>query len=304
MDGFVRSQECRELLSALGVHAVLSSEELHAWRLSGVERLYLANGDTAVFKYALRPFLDEHRVLAHLREHGVPVPELRATTTRNGMLGMLLKDLGPPIREPTEQDAAAAAVRLHAALAPTWLDTLDEAALAALPGQTLARLEDLQAAGRFPHAGDLLDALTALDRIATSRAVGADRPPFGFCHGELHPSAVHVTAHGYHVLDFAMALRGPGLLDLAAWSGLRKPANPSGTRRLMQAYVHAGGDPAALTDRGGLPPERWALGWHRIQAAHWLLGCATNGIDPPDTDARHTTVLRRQLTSAAELLAT
>jgi hypothetical protein len=67
--------------------------------------------------------------------------------------------------------------------------------------------------------------------------------------------------------------------------------------------VHAGGHPEALSDRGGLPAEYWVLGWHRVQAAHWLLSCATTiGIDGPDTDARHVTVLRRQLTGALDLL--
>lgn len=40
----------------------------------------------------------------------------------------------------------------------------------------------------------------------------------------------------------------------------------------------------------------------RVQAAHWLLDCAVTGIDGPDTDARHITVLRRQLTGALDLL--
>jgi len=44
----------------------------------------------------------------------------------------------------------------------------------------------------------------------------------------------------------------------------------------------------------------WAS-WHRIHAAHWLLNCAVTGIDAPDTDQRHITVLRRQLTGALNL---
>lgn len=302
MDSFVRQRECRMLLADLGIPVFASSEQIRIWRLSGVERLHLPDGSTVVFKYAVAPFTNEHKVLDNLTGQNVPVPELRSSTVRAGLLGMILEDLGPSIREPTKQEAASAAVRVHAASAPNWLGSLDEATLATLPGEALTRLERLRTAGRFPHAGDLLDVLSALDRVAQSRAVGAEQPPFGFCHGELHPTAVHIGMNGWRVLDFAMALRGPGLLDLAAWSGLRKPAEPARTRRLIEAYVQSGGHPAALADRGGMPVERWALGWHRIQAAHWLLGCAANGIDPPDTDARHTTVLRRQLTGAVELL--
>jgi aminoglycoside/choline kinase family phosphotransferase len=303
LEGFVRSRQRRSLLAALGVPAVVDSEPIRIWRLSGVERLRLPDEASVVFKYATAPFTGEHEVLAELYRQGQPVPRVRAATVADGMLAMILDDLGRPIREPTELDAAVAAVRLHDATAPTGLDTLDEPALAALPSRSLACLEQLQAAGRYTDTSDLRDHLTALADVAATRATGADRPPFGLCHGELHPSAVHIGQDGWRVLDFAMALHGPGLLDLAAWSGLRRPPDPPRTRALIERYVHTGGHPDALADRGGLPAEYWALGWHRVQAAHWLLDCAIAGIDGPDTDARHITVLRRQLTGAVDLLA-
>jgi hypothetical protein len=304
MDGFVRSRECRSLLAALGIPAVVTSEPIRIWRLSGVERLRLPCGSSVVFKHAVAPFTSEHDVLADLAEQGVPVPILRAATLLDGMLGMIMDDLGTPLREPTEREAAIAAVHLHAANPPTWLDTLDEPSLAALPGRALTCLDQLAAAGRYGDTGDLRHHLAALDDLVPVLAAGAERPPFGLCHGELHPSAVHIGPNsGWRLLDFAMALVGPGLLDLASWSGLRRPADPPTTRRLIEQYVRAGGHHEALTDRGGLPAEYWALGWHRVQAAHWLLDCAVTGIDGPDTDARHIEILRRQLTSAIELLA-
>jgi hypothetical protein len=194
-------------------------------------------------------------------------------------------------------------VRLHATTPAPWLDALGEPELAALPSQALACLGQLQVAGRFPDASDLLGHLTALDQMAPTRATGAARPPVGPCHGELHPSALHVSPAGWHLLDFAMAFTGPGLLDLAAWSGLRRPADPPRTRRLITQYVHSGGHRDALVHRGGLAAEHWALGWHRVQAATWLLTCAATGADEPATDPRHLPVLRRQLTSARQLLA-
>lgn len=301
MDGFVRSRQRLAVLRALDV-AMVASEPIRIWRLSGVERLRLHDESSVVFKYAVAPFLDEHVVLTDLSRQGVPVPAVRAATMVDGMLGMILEDLGEPVRDATEHDAAAAAVRVHAAEAPAGLDRFGERELAALPGQALDYLNQLQAAGRFRDAEDLRHHLTALDHVAAQRAAGADQKPFGLCHGELHPSAIHIGHHGWRVLDFAMALHGPGLLDLAAWSGLRPPADPPRTRALIERYVLAGGHPDAMAERGGLPAERWVLGWHRVQAAHWLLGCAVHGVDAPDTDNRHVTVLRRQLADARDLL--
>ncbi|MGI9002841.1 MAG: hypothetical protein ACR2GH_14460 [Pseudonocardia sp.] len=278
-------------------------EPIRVWRLSGVERLR-AIGTSVVFKYALPPFTGEHRVLTWVAAQGVPVPEVRAAMTLDGMLGMILDDLGPPVRAPTEHDATALAAHLHTVAPAPWLDRLGEPDLAALPGRALACLDQLRATGRFADADDLVGWLHRLDRMAETRAVGAERPPFGQLHGELHPTAVHISATGRYLLDFAMAITGPGLLDLAAWSGLRLPANPARTRWLIEQYVHHGGHPDAVTDRGGLPAERWTLGWHRVEAAHWLLSCGADGIDAPDTDPRHIVVLRRQLTGALDLLAT
>ncbi|MET9263749.1 hypothetical protein [Amycolatopsis sp. NPDC004079] len=301
MDGFVRSRQRLAVLSDLGV-PVVTSDPIRIWRLSAVERLRLRDGTSVVFKYALAPFTGEHIVLADLARHGIRVPAVRAATVIDGMLGMILEDLGDPVRDPTEHDAAAAAVHLHGADVPAGLDRLGERDLAALPGQALAYLDQLQADGRYGDSRDLRNLLAALAQVAARRAAGAERPPFGLCHGELHPSAIHIGPGGWRVLDFAMALHGPGLLDLASWPGLRRPADPPSTRSLIEQYIRAGGHPAALDDRGDLPAERWALGWHRVQAAHWLLGCAIHGIDTPDTDTRNATVLRRQLSGAVDLL--
>jgi hypothetical protein len=74
MDGFVRSRECRSLLAALGVPAVVNSEPIRIWRLSGVERLRLPGGSSVVFKYAVAPFTSEHDVLADLAEQAYRCP--------------------------------------------------------------------------------------------------------------------------------------------------------------------------------------------------------------------------------------
>jgi len=38
---------------------------------------------------------------------------------------------------------------------------------------------------------------------------------------------------------------------------------------LIGEYVKAGGPPEAGAPRGGLPAERWALGWHRVWVSDW-----------------------------------
>lgn len=293
----------RHLIAQVGLpERRVVGELIREWRLSGVERLHLPDGDSVVFKFAHEPLVTEHLVLSSLAAQGLPVPTVRAAMVLDGMLGMVLDDLGASTQEPTDRDAAIAAVRLHAAVTPMRLEQFGERDLATLPSRALACLNQLQASGRYRDTSDLRDNLAALDRVAKTRVVGAERPPFGFCHGELHPTVLHITPTGWWLLDFAMSVIGPGLFDLAAWSGLRNPADPVRTRRLGERYVQAGGHPDALVDRGGLPAERWALGWHRLQAAHWLLNCGTNGIDEPDVDQRHITVLRRQLAGAVDLL--
>ena len=63
----------------------------------------------------------------------------------------------------------------------------------------------------------------------------------------------------------------PGLLDLASWHGTVGDTDPVQLRELIGAYVTAGGHRAALTERGGLAAEAWALGWHRMWAVEWFM---------------------------------
>jgi hypothetical protein len=292
---------CHHLADLAGVR-VTARDPIRVWALSGVERLHLADGSTAVLKYAVPPFTREREALAAAAAGGVPTPALRTWTVSGGMLGMLLEDLGHPTRDADAADAADAAARLHAIQYVPSLAWLGETALAQLPGQAIGHLNDLWTVGRYPGTGDLLTRLLALDIAAPTRAAGAERPPFGLCHGELHPTSVHVGAGGWRLVDFGMAHNGPGLLDLATWYGTRTPPDPATLRQLIDRYVAAGGHPGAHADRGGLDAAGWALAWHRIHAAAWLLEQAAARVFSPDTDARHVQVLRRQLAGAVDLL--
>ena len=296
------SEICHELTATTQLGAPVRREPIRIWQLSGVERLHLCGGRTVVFKYASSPFTTEDHLLRFAESHGVPVSALYASTVRDGVLGMILEDLGAPDRDATDATAAEAAARLHITGPMPDAPTLGRAELQNLPSTARANLAKLQAECRFPNVDDIRQALTTLERIAGRRAIGAEQPPFGFCHGELHPTSLHIGSTGWRLVDFAKAHNGPGLLDLATWHGTRLPPNLPRMRRLITAYIAAGGPVTARGHRGGVPPENWALGWHRIHAAAWYLKQAAHNINDPTTDPACIPVIRRQLTSAVRLL--
>ncbi|MGN9920712.1 phosphotransferase [Micromonospora palomenae] len=194
-----------------------TSEVIRIWELSGVERLHLTTDTSLIFKFAVKPFTTEADILINLAGHGIPVVAVQAWAIRGHTLGMLMEDLGVPVRTATEKDAATMAALLHATPVLGHLDTFDEEALTSLPERGLAALAALQCQGRFLKAWDISRALQRLAPCAKALAAGAERPPFGVCHGELHPTSLHLGTKGTRLLDLAKAFNGPGLLDLATW---------------------------------------------------------------------------------------
>jgi hypothetical protein len=280
----------------------LRRQPIQAWELSAVERLYFSDGTSVICKVAAAPFTGEATLLQTLNERGARVPFLYGYARRPQTLGMLMDDLGDATRTATTAEAAATARWVHATTGITGLPAYDQTGLARLPEQALHALACLRQQGRFPDAGLIEKLLQRLAEIAPRRAEGAERPPFGLCHGEFHRSSLHVSRAGCRLVDWAKAFIGPGLLDLATWFGTRTPPEPRLLTQLIRAYVSAGGHPDTGADRGGLPATRWALGWHRIWAASWFLTTAADGHHQPDTDRRHTQVVFRQLHGAMHLL--
>jgi hypothetical protein len=233
-----------------------------------------------VFKYADAPFDREHLALELAERYGIPVPHVHAAQTAPGVLAMVLEDVGNPLREANEEDSARAAVRLHAPVAVAdnpWLPLMDYAALAAMPRRMALSLNTLGLSEAAQTAAMLGDA-------APWRITGAELPPFGLCHSEFHPTSLHIGPYGWHLLDFARAFKGPGLIDLASGHGTLDDPDPDRTSSLIECYVSAGGDKWALTPRGGLDPASWALGWHRIWVADWFteqikMGWAHGAVD-------------------------
>jgi hypothetical protein len=282
----------RRLCVQAGLPAPVDRTPIRVWELSGVERLHLPSGAAVILKYSRPPFTDERHALSQAAFR-VPVPAVIAATMHRGVAAMLLVDLGETSRKADLRDAATAAARLHDGGCGAGLADLDEFALRSMPAQMLDTLDLLQ------HADPVADAVRALlirlDKVAGARTVGAWRPPYGMCHGELHHTAIHIDESGWWLLDLATAHNGPGLLDLASWFGTRAHPDAIAMRSLISLYVEAGGHPDAHADRGGLPAPIWAMAWHRVCAANWQLHHA------PDSEAR-LLVAARQLRIAAALM--
>lgn len=296
MDATDSAELLPPLLKAAGITPEPIREPVRVWARSGVERLRMAGGGSVVFKYAEEPFDHEHQALTLAAGNRLPVPELIAAHTVPGLLGMLMEDLGQPVREADQDDAARAAVALHRVrvTAAAWLPRLGETVLADLPGRITAR------AVRLSLPSDIVDVCMAIAPRVQQLAQGAELPPFGFCHSEFHPTSLHIGAKGWRLLDFARAFTGPGLLDLASWQGTTTEPDPDAVAALISDYISAGGPPEAAAERGGLPAQDWALGWQRVWACDWYAEQIERGWAGSEIGA-WADAISRHLAEAAEL---
>lgn len=283
------------LLAAADLDLDPMREKIRVWARSGVERLVFPDGGSAVFKYAEAPFDREHLALREAADAGVPVPAVIAAHTVDGLLGMILEDLGQPVREAEDRDGADAAAVLHHAPISARLARLDAAELTNLPSRMLARAKSCSL------TEPTIDAAIELAAASARRAEGTETPPFGLCHSEFHPTSLFITEGGWRLLDFARAFVGPGLLDLASWYGTLDAPDPDRLSALIDQYVTAGGANGAFDDRGGLPAASWALGWHRIWAAEWFSEQIERGWAGADPTG-WTNAIERHALEAAELL--
>ncbi|MGV9567721.1 aminoglycoside phosphotransferase family protein [Streptomyces sp. NPDC003480] len=301
MDATLNAELLDNLLT-LANRTCASREQVRVWSMSGVERLTFTDGSTAIFKYARRPFDREDQALRLAKTLGAPVPSVHASAVLDGWLGMLLEDLGAPIREADDLDGAAAAVVLHRTRTAAALPVLDQEGLRGLPTRALEHLGHLRKADRWEESHDIEDALDRIAQAAEARSAGATLGPFGWVHSEFHPTSLHIGRRGWRLLDFARAFTGPGLLDLASWHGTLDDPDPVRLRVFLETYVTEGGTPDALAERGGLPAEKWALGWHRVWAVEWFMEQSIRWINDPATDPAYIKAVRRHLTDVLHLL--
>lgn len=286
-----------QLLAYAGLFGNLVREPVRVWAHSGVERLWFPGHVSVIFKYADAPFDREHIVLKLLERQGIPVPRVHAVETMSGGLAMLMDDLGDPLGTASDDIGAKAAARLHAVNLrkdDAELPVLDGARLAVMPNYIAASLARL--------------GLTEDERIARtialaarSRLEGVTMAPFSLCHSEYHPSSVHIGSQGWHLLDFARAFIGSGLLDLASWYGTIDEPDTDRLSNLIERYICAGGHTTAASKRGGLDAASWALGWHRIWITYWYLQQIDMGWAKGNEQTWITTITRH-LGEAANLL--
>lgn len=266
------------------------------WRFSSVWRIRVPGGGTAIYKEAHRPLDREHAALRCAAAAGIPVPRVLAAVQRDGRLGMIMTDLGEPGRTADDADAAAIAAALHRCPGSEDLPVLGAAGLAAMPGRIAARARET---GLPPEAPAMAGRLQA---EARRLAAPAETPPFGLCHREFHPDSVIIRDGRQYVYDLARAFRGPGLIDLASWHGTVTAPDPRALAALIAAYADAGGHPSALDHRAGLPPEAWALGWHRVWACDWFCQQLAMGWADDGTLPAYAAAIVRHLDEALRLL--
>ncbi|MEV0211290.1 aminoglycoside phosphotransferase family protein [Streptomyces sp. NPDC050788] len=296
------SAELLDNLLTMADRATAVREEVRVWSMSGVERLTFPDATTAIFKYAKRPFDCEDQALRLAHTLGVPVPQVHASAVLDGWLGMLMEDLGPAVRDADDLDGVAAAVVLHGTRTAAALPVLDQNQLRTLPNRALDHLARLRKAERWQDTDDVEDALNRIAEASEARSAGATLAPFGWVHSEYHPTSLHLGQRGWRLLDFARAFTGPGLLDLASWHGTLDAPDPVRLRVFLEQYVTAGGTPDALTPRGGLTAENWALGWHRMWAVEWFMEQSIRWINDRATDPAYIKAVRRHLTDVTHLL--
>lgn len=291
-----------ELCAHLGKETAPHREELRGWVHGGLERVSFADGTTLMHKYATRPFTKEADALRSLHSRGVPVPKVAVAVVRGRQLGMLMEDLGEPLRPATEDEALAALLALHAAPVDPMVPRLTEKSLSTLPDRALWHLDRLHDERRWHASVDLGLDLGRIQRVAEHRASGAGLPPFGWVHTELGDEGIHIGRSGLRLVDFARCYTGPGLLDLVSWQDRISTLSPRRARAFLERYVEAGGPPQTLTRRAGLAAERWALAWLRLWRVEWLLEQAARTGSDPAEDLHGQQLARAELDQAMDLL--
>lgn len=279
----------------------LNCEVLSDWQLSRVVRVTFKNSSTLILKRSRRPLIHEANILRHVHRCGIPVPRMLAHRNDSDIATLVLEDLGVTKRDAGENEAADFAVLTHSCEPLHGLRVVDERAFRDWPARIAKGIRSLSHSGVWRRVDNMLQCLETLRQPLRILCRGANLAPYGLCHGEFHPSSLCIGSIKSGLVDWASAFIGPGLLDIASWSGTIEPPDPARCRSLIEMYLVAGGDREATVPRGGLPAEVWAVFWHRLWIVEWYVRSCTTWVNNP-SDIVWSATVERHLNEAVTLL--
>jgi hypothetical protein len=197
------------LARALGA-AVVHRETVHAWPLSWVERVRLADGRTYACKTQLPPTVEPE---FYARARSTLLPAHVQLTPETIALDWVEAPLLSTVRDPDALLAhGRAVVGRIGELDPDLPTYLDIAGTRAWRNEVEWALDGL---ARFPGADPVAVAglRTWAAQPGVLRVVDAAA---GIIHGDLTPHQVFLTPDGYRVIDWQRPVRGPSDVDLVA----------------------------------------------------------------------------------------
>lgn len=201
--------------------AVRRRETLHAWPLSCVERLHLADGSTRIYKVQAPPTVEPE---FYARATGALLVPAHAVAQPHGPAALLLEDIAAPrlcdLKLPPADLAAigwavVAQLRTLTGALPVVADLSTAAQWHDYAGTMVAELAALVDSGVFVQVDRAL-----VDRIAALTAAPAVRSAFaapaGYVHNDLTATNLFVCEDGYRLIDWQRPIRGPVALDIVA----------------------------------------------------------------------------------------
>jgi hypothetical protein len=201
--------------------AIVERETIHAWPLSCVQRLCLADGTRLIYKSQLPPTVEP---TFYARAASPLLPGQRTLGELGRCVTMVLDWIEAPLLRDVAHSAAefvdhgrrvVADIGAIAGDVPVYVDLGSPSAWSTLVEGVLADLRQLIEDGRF--------GLTDLGQVEGVRSWATDGTVVGcvtagarLAHGDLTAEQVFVTAEGYRVVDWQRPVVAPPEVDLVA----------------------------------------------------------------------------------------
>ena len=208
-------------LSRLLDSGVVERETIHAWPLSCVQRLRLADGRQVIYKSQLPPTVEPE---FYERASSRLLPGYRLLGKLGACHIMAIAWIEAPLLSDVAHDETELVAHGRRVMEqigaiggdlPIYLDLRSVAAWSGLVEAVLGKLRTLVLDGRFGRTD--LDAARRVRAWATSgEVVRTVSERARLAHGDLLAEQVFVTADGYRVVDWQRPLLAPPAIDLVA----------------------------------------------------------------------------------------